>query len=50
MDYLAAEEHGGAGESHHGGEDDSMIHFEDNSEAEHLRNFKKISDDIKEIE
>lgn len=27
-----------------------MIHFEDDSEGEHLRNFKKISDDLKIIE
>ena len=50
MDYIAA------GEDHHQeasspeDQNDEMIHFEDNSEAEHLRNFKKISDDIKEIE
>lgn len=27
-----------------------MIHFEDNSETEHLRNFKKISEDLKVFE
>ena len=35
-------------EGHHEGDD--MIHFEDNSETEHLRNFKKISEDLKVYE
>ena len=35
-------------EEHHEGDD--MIHFEDNSETEHLRNFKKISEDLKVYE
>lgn len=47
-EHHEGEHHEGEEGEHHEGDD--MIHFEDNSETEHLRNFKKISEDLKVYE
>ena len=47
-EHYDEEEHGEEhGEEHH---EDDMLHFDDNSDTEHMRNFKRISDDLKVYE